>query len=64
MYATFRHSELIGKEKGLTDSAGLSLVVAAGVLVGAVTWSAGKDSGTVCSVGRIVVDMFTVSFST
>lgn len=34
---------------------------AAAVVAGAgedVTWSAGSDSGTVCKVGRIVVDIF------
>lgn len=37
------------------------LVVVTGVGAGDVTWSAGRDSGTVCSVGRIVVDIFNTS---
>lgn len=36
-------------------------VVAAGAGVGAVTWSAGNDSGTVWRVGLIVVDIFTIT---
>lgn len=54
------------KLRGLTLNIGLgclgcdgaaAAVVVAGAGVGAVTWSAGSASGTVCSVGRIVVDI-------
>lgn len=38
-----------------------AVVVAGGAGVGLVTWSAGSDSGTVCRVGRIVVDIFASS---
>lgn len=48
----------------LTENRGRSLVgagaavVVGGAGVGLVTWSAGSASGTVCNVGRIVVDIF------
>lgn len=45
--------------------ASIGAVVVEAVLPEAlVTWSAGSDSGTVCRVVRIVVDMFAVSRGT
>lgn len=45
---------LKGRGRGW-DGAATVVVAGAGAVV---TWSAGRASGTVCSVGRIVVDIF------